>query len=144
MKQFKLTAIIWILSFPMAALAADTPATMYKNPGCTCCDAYANYLRENGYDVNVIAAPDLTKIRRAHKVQPAFDGCHTVLIGNYVFEGHIPVESINRVLKERPIIRGLSVPGMPSGSPGMGGAKQGPLEVYYLDSASQPRVYATH
>lgn len=56
----------------------------------------------------------------------------------------MPVESINRVLKEHPIIRGLSVPGMPAGSPGMTGVKQGPLEVYYLQDADKPRVYESH
>ncbi len=71
-------------------------------------------------------------------------GCHSMRVGNYVFDGHIPVDAVKRVLKEKPVIRGLAVPGMPLGSPGMPGTKKEPLHVYYLSEAKPPKVYATY
>ncbi|WP_240184276.1 DUF411 domain-containing protein [Halomonas sp. BN3-1] len=85
-------------------------------------------------------------MKAEHDVSEKLQGCHTTLIDNYVFEGHVPVESVTQVLEEKPFIKGLSVPGMPLGSPGMSGEKQGPLEVYTLafQPTDTPEVYATH
>lgn len=140
----KLLLAAAILGFAQIAVAAGVPAKLYKSPDCSCCELYAKYLQSRGYEVEVIATHDLPLVKEEHKVPQALEGCHTTLIGSYVFEGHIPVESIDKVLRERPKIRGLSVPGMPAGSPGMGGTKQGPLEVYAIDDSNKPRVYATH
>lgn len=139
MKSLKKLLSVVLLSLPLPALAAA--ATVYKDPNCGCCAAHAQYLREHGLEVKVVETRDLAAVKARYQVPSAQAGCHTTVIGNYVFEGHVPVESIQRVLAERPMIKGLTVPGMPAGSPGMGGAKQGPLQVYYLGEASQPRIY---
>jgi hypothetical protein len=143
MKRFYKLLLALLLSMPLSALAG-TAATLYKNPNCGCCEGHAEYLRENGFDVEIIPTHDLAAIKQEHRVPEALAGCHTTLVGNYVFEGHVPVESINRVLEERPMIKGLTVPGMPAGSPGMGGAKRGPLHVYYLGDGERPKIYASH
>lgn len=143
MHWLKKLIVVATLALPVSGMAAGIPAKLYKNPSCGCCEEYAKYLRANGFEVEVTATHDLPLLKEEHNVPPQLEGCHTTLIGNYVVEGHVPVESINRLLKERPPIAGISVPGMPVGSPGMGGRKQEPLTVYAIGSG-EPKVYATH
>lgn len=144
MNWLRKAILIIALGLTLPAFAGGVPAKLYKNPSCDCCGEYAKYLQAHGYEVEVIPTRDLPAIKKARNVPARLEACHTTLIDAYVFEGHVPVESVNRVLKERPIIRGLSVPGMPAGSPGMTGVKQGPLEVYYLQDSVKPQVYETH
>ena len=127
----------------LPVLAAGIPVKLYKNPNCGCCNTYADYLRRNGFEVEVINTTDMASISRKFAVPAALEGCHTMVSGTYVFEGLIPAEYVKQVLGERRPIRGLSLPGMPSGAPGMPGPKSGPLRVYYLGSESPPRVFAT-
>jgi hypothetical protein len=121
--------------------AKATRATLYKNPQCECCEAYAAYLRRHGYDVTVIPTHDLPLIKREHGVPTELDGCHTTLVGNYVIEGHVPVATVDKLLNERPGIKGISLPGMPEGSPGMTGSKRELLTIYELGNLPA-RVYA--
>lgn len=116
-------------------------ATLYKNPQCECCEGYANYLRENGYKVTVKATHDLSLIKRRHGVSGAFEGCHTTMIDGYVVEGHVPVKTLNKLLAERPPIKGISLPGMPMGSPGMTGRKEAPFRMYEIKEGV-PKIYA--
>jgi len=112
-----------------AAATEKVPATLYKNPRCTCCDAYAKYLKANGFEVKVIEHPNMTLIKQQHGVGENLEGCHTTIIKGYVVEGHVPVGAIKRLLTEKPAIKGISLPGMPEGSPGMSGTKEGPFEI---------------
>lgn len=127
--------MIMLFTSPLAAFAAGESVRLYKTPNCGCCEAYADYLRDNGFQVEVIPTHDLSAIKAEQGVPEHLAGCHTSLIEGYVFEGHIPVDSVRRVLDNRPDTAGISVPGMPVGSPGMG-IEQGlaePLRVYDLD-----------
>jgi hypothetical protein len=146
MKNLKKLTVVALLSFPLTGLAAETSATLYKDPNCGCCEEYAKYLEKNGFDVEVIGTNDLSQIKAENKIPKSLYGCHSTFIGNYVFEGHVNVKSVNKVLEEEPSIIGLSVPGMPLGSPGMGGEKQDPIEVYTLafQPTDTPDVYATY
>jgi hypothetical protein len=117
-------------------------ATLYKNPRCICCEWYARYLRANGYIVTVRPTHNLTLIRREHGVPDRLEGCHTTLVEGYVVEGHVPVATINKLLTERPRINGISLPGMPSGSPGMTGRKTKPFVIFEL-LEGQSKVFAT-
>ena len=128
---------------PARAFAADIPVTIYRNPSCGCCDVYANYLTKNGFSVVVIDTLDAASIHKKFNVPERLEGCHTAVIGNHVFEGLIPAEYVKRVVKENRPIRGLSVPGMPAGAPGMPGTAKGPIHVYYLDDSPTPRLFAT-
>lgn len=131
-----------LLAAPLAAVATGESVRLYKTPNCTCCEAYADYLRDNGFRVEVLPTHDLSGVKAEHGVREELAGCHTALIEGYVFEGHIPVDSVRRVLDERPALDGISVPGMPVGSPGMG-IEQGlvePLRVYDLEGDT----YATY
>ena len=139
-RQFGL-ACLAVAAASGPALAAGPEAVLYKNPQCPCCEIYADYLRLHGYRVEVKPSFDLVLIRRQNGVPEALDGCHTTLLGGYVVEGHVPVAAIDRLLRERPAIRGISVPGMPAGSPGMFGEKDGPLTVYEIAADAAPKVF---
>jgi hypothetical protein len=116
-------------------------ATLHKTPQCGCCDAYADYLRENGFAVTVEATHDLPLLKRRYGVPGALEGCHTTLVEGYVVEGHVPVAAILRLLTEKPEIKGISLPGMPAGSPGMFGEKTAPFTIYEI-GVGEPKVYA--
>jgi hypothetical protein len=111
------------------ARAEPVAVTMYKNPQCGCCEEYATYLRRHGFKVTVTPTHNMSQISRQNGVPEKLAGCHTMRIGGYVVEGHVPVGAINKLLAERPDIKGISLPGMPEGSPGMGGAKAAPFEI---------------
>ena len=153
-KSTRLAAVGAGLALPVAAVAvvfamrgeaAADPiqATLYKNPQCGCCEGHAEHLRANGFDVEVIESHDLVQISRDAGVPEAFQGCHTTMIDGYVVDGHVPVATLRRLLTERPNIKGISLPGMPQGSPGMTGHKEGPFTIYIIDKADTTRVYAT-
>lgn len=116
-------------------------ATLYKNPQCDCCHQYAGYLLLHGIRVKEFNTHDLAQIKRQHGVPPQLNGCHTMLIDGYVVEGHVPVNTLRRLLAERPDIKGISLPGMPQGSPGMTGRKAEPFTIYEI-SDGMPKVYA--
>lgn len=126
-------------------LAANGPmpsATLFKNPQCGCCEQYAEYLRSNGYEVKVIPTHDLSLIKQRQSIPSELQGCHTTLIGGYAVEGHVPVASMERLLANRPDINGITLPGMPAGSPGMSGLKAEPFTVYALAKNGRSSVYS--
>lgn len=140
-KKMLLTTLFLGVQLPV--LAANIPVKLYKNPNCGCCDSYADYLNKNGFNVSLINTNDMVAIKTKYGVQEKLEGCHTAVIGKYVFEGLIPAENIKQVINERKSIKGLSVPGMPLGAPGMPGNKKGPINVYYLDYSFAPKVFAS-
>jgi len=122
-----------LTSFGTSAFAQDKPkATLYRNPNCDCCLEYAKYLRSNGYDVTVDSKQNLASIRKQLRVPEKFEGCHVMVIGRYAAEGHVPANALNKLLTEHPDIVGVSLPGMPTGTPGMTGPKQGPFTIYEI------------
>jgi hypothetical protein len=144
MKLLKITAIAGIIAGAhLPALAAAEVVELYKNPNCGCCDLYADHLRAEGFEVKLINTNDMQSIKEKYKVPEKLEGCHTATVGGYVFEGLIPAENIQKVLAEKPPIKGLSVPGMPVGAPGMPGQKRGTIHVYYLDASFKPKVFAS-
>ena len=134
------------LSFALmvkSAGADDKPAiTLYKNPQCGCCEGHANYLQQHGYKVTVVPTHDMSLIRRQRGISSKFHGCHIALLDRYVVEGHVSAQAIDKLLKDRPDIKGISLPGMPEGSPGMSGKKTEPFVTYEIsDDASRPKVF---
>jgi len=135
-------AILLTPRLAAATEAAKATLELIKDPNCGCCADHAQYLRDHGYTVNVSESADLAKLRAALGVPANLVGCHVIRAEGYVIEGHVPAGAIDKLLAERPAIKGISVPGMPLGSPGMGGAKTGPLAVLTIGEAT-PRVYFT-
>jgi hypothetical protein len=134
----RIAPILILLAAAPQAVAA-VPATLYRSPECGCCVEYAAHLRAGGFDVDVVSTDDLAAIKAKHRVPEALEGCHTTLIGGYAIEGHVPLAVVNRLLADKPRISGISLPGMPAGSPGMGGAKTGRFVKYELD---RQKVYS--
>lgn len=106
--------------------------TLYKDPYCGCCTAHAAYLEEQGIKVNVVDTADIAAVKME---QGTYKGasCHTIVMGNYVIEGHVPIASIRKLWDEQPDIRGIALPGMPLNSPGMGPEKKGSLKIMQVE-----------
>ncbi len=118
-------------------------ATMHKMPFCTCCEGHAEHLRANGFEIEIKEVPNLAPIRRAEGVPENLEGCHTILVDGLVVEGHVSAGTIKRFLSERPAgVEGIAMPGMPTGVPGMPGAKEGPIDIFAF-SEGEPTVFAT-
>ena len=92
---------------------------VYKNASCGCCGSWIDHMKAAGYTVEVHDVDDLNSIKQQNNVAGNLSSCHTAIIDGYVVEGNVPAEDVTRMLAERPAILGLSVPGMPIGSPGM-------------------------
>lgn len=137
-----------LLMAPHLPAAAKTVyAEVWKDPNCGCCKDWVAHLQKNGFKVKV---NDLGNeaIRTRLGVEAKYGGCHTALIGGYAIEGHVPAREILRLLKERPDAVGLSVPGMPVGSPGMDGPVYGnrtdTYAVLLLKKGSAPTIYQSY
>lgn len=125
----------------------DTPVdpyvlTVYKDAFCGCCTLWVDHMREAGFDVKSIDVPDLNAVKDRHGIPHNMESCHTALIDDYVIEGHVPAEAVSKLLADRPEIRGIAVPAMPIGSPGMEVPGREPqiYDVLVLDS-TQRKVY---
>lgn len=128
----------------LPAAAQQRPrVTMYKHPACGCCGEWAKHMEANGFYVETRMVEETMPIKRKFGVPDALASCHTAQVEGYVLEGHVPASDVWRLLRERPKVTGLAVPGMPIGSPGM---EQGPPERYATISfrGQQKRVFAQH
>lgn len=112
-------ALAVAITATLALQAAGPEVTMYKVATCGCCTLWADHLKRNGFQVTVHEVPDIEPYKKQYGVPEHLESCHTALVEGYVIEGHVPVAEIQRLLKERPAAKGLAVPGMPLGSPGM-------------------------
>lgn len=128
-----------------ARAAAPIKAVLYKEPQCGCCGRYAHYLDGNGFQVDVRPTDKLAEISRKAGIPEPLAGCHTMFVGDYVVSGLVPVRTVRKMLREKPPIIGITLPGMPRGAPGMrmSGEKAGPLTVYAISKdGTPPRVFA--
>lgn len=118
--------------------------TVYRDPSCGCCEAWANQARTAGFEVTLIDHSDMPAIKRQHGVPEELVSCHTGIVAGYAVEGHVPFADIARLLKSKPAgVRGIAVPGMPRGSPGMempDGAKD-EFQVMAFDAAGKSRPF---
>jgi hypothetical protein len=139
-----------VLAAHRAADAQSTPpiVEVWKSPTCGCCNDWIRHLEANGFKVTATNVPD-SRLYRARFGMPARLGsCHTAVVGGCVVEGHVPAREIRRLLRERPGALGLSVPGMPVGSPGMDGPEYNgqvdPYDVLLVQPDGSARVYASY
>ncbi|MBI2099626.1 CopG family transcriptional regulator [Candidatus Uhrbacteria bacterium] len=105
-------------------------AIVYRSPTCGCCGNYVSYLKKMGFEVETKFVQSTSEIEQQYGIPNNLLSCHTTVIGDYAIEGHVPAEAIAKLLQEKPAIRGIALPGMPSGSPGMPGAKRGEFSIY--------------
>jgi hypothetical protein len=121
---------------------ADAPTiTVYKTPTCGCCTSWVEHLREHGFEVETHDLMSLDPVKRRHGITRSLESCHTAEVDGYVVEGHVPADLIERMLRERPEIAGLAVPGMPMGSPGMEGAYREHYNILAFDRSGKTEIY---
>ena len=126
--------------------AAGPLVEVFKTPTCGCCSQWVEHMRANGFTVRTTDLNDLSEIKKARGVPDNAQSCHTAVVGGYVVEGHVPAADVQRLLKEKPAVVGITVPGMPVGSPGMEypGTKAQPYAVLSFDKNRATQVYAKH
>ncbi|OGA34323.1 MAG: metal-binding protein [Betaproteobacteria bacterium RIFCSPLOWO2_12_FULL_62_13b] len=134
------TAILG-LSVSMAALAQQTVVEVYKSPTCGCCTDRIKHLQQNGFTVKAHDVGDASAYRAKFGVPDQLGSCHTATAGGYAIEGHVPAREIKRLLLEKPKAKGLAVPTMPMGSPGMEGPRSDPYEVLLFQANGKYAVY---
>ncbi len=143
-----LTGLVGAAALPMASWAHEAPLVeVWKSPTCGCCNDWISHLRTNGFRVKSYDTGNAAK-RSEFGMPPKLSSCHTAKIDDYVIEGHVPAREIQRLLKERPKALGLSVPGMPLGSPGMDGEafdhKTEPYNVLLVLRNGETSVFQTY
>jgi hypothetical protein len=129
-------AILLFLAFVPSQHKASLKATMYLTPDCNCCKQYIKYLESEGISVDEVLVDAQTLYETMKVAPPDLWSCHILELEGYYVIGHVPAEAINKLVTERPNITGISLPGMPPGSPGMPGKAPGPLTVYYFTGQS--------
>ncbi len=117
---------------------------VYKSPTCGCCKKWISHLESNGFKVEATNLNNLTPIKDKLGIEPRIRSCHTAKIGGYVVEGHVPASDIKRMLKDKPEIVGLAVPGMPMGSPGMEGPRKDNYSVIAIGKSGELALYNRH
>jgi hypothetical protein len=127
-----------------AAAQAPPQVEVFKSPTCGCCAKWVDHLKAQGFAPKTTEMVNLTAVKTKYAVPKALQTCHTAIVGGYVIEGHVPAEDIKRLLKERPPVVGLAVPGMPIGSPGMEGPNPDRYDVVSFDKEGKTKVFATH
>jgi hypothetical protein len=132
---------------PPAAAAAEalSKVMVSKSPTCGCCEAWIGHLEQYGFQVTARNVDNMNSIKERVGVPFGMGSCHTAEVGGYFIEGHVPAEEIKRLLAERPRAKGLTVPGMPVGSPGMEhGDHVDPYKVYLVHEDGSTSVYAEY
>ena len=143
MRPHLITLTCVIALMPGVSLASTaTAVTVYKSPTCECCEKYVQYLEKNGFIVKAINENNMDAIKKRYGTARVAS-CHTMLVNGYVVEGHVPVRAIRKLLREKPGIAGISAPGMPQHSPGMGEEQPGTLTIYAIPKGStKPTVFS--
>ncbi len=117
--------------------------TVYLSPTCGCCSGWVEHIKDHGFEVSLEYRVDLTMVKEGFAVRPELSSCHTAVVNGYIIEGHVPGEVVRQFLAEAPPVRGLTVPGMPLGSPGMEmGGRIDPYDVLTFTSTGRTEVYS--
>jgi hypothetical protein len=133
------------LYFGPSASANLPTVTVYKSPSCQCCSKWVTHMEEQGFPVEVESKLRVGPVKEQVGLPSSLAACHTAVVGDYVVEGHVPAADVKRLLRERPDVRGLSVPGMPVGSPGMErGNRVEPYEVVTFTPTGDTTVFARY
>ena len=133
-------AIIIIFTLPKASSFENINAMpgeieIHKSLTCGCCSTYASYVDGKvSPKVNTLDTKGSDEIKIKYGIPSELQSCHTTIIGDYFIEGHMPLEAVEKLLKEKPNIKGIALPGMPSGSPGMPGPKSGEFVIYAVNN----------
>ena len=145
----------WTFALVVAGIAAgqsgiaQRPAPVvqvYKSPTCGCCASWVKHMQAAGFVTKVTEIEDVSPIKTKNGVPGRAQSCHTAIVDGYVLEGHVPAADVQRLLKDRPAVLGLAVPGMPIGSPGMEvpNVKAQAYQVMSFDKQGALKVFSSH
>jgi hypothetical protein len=124
-----------------SAAGQSPKVVVYKRETCGCCNKWIDYMKAAGFRVSAKNREDLIDIKQRYGITGALASCHTAVVEGYAVEGHVPADVIQRLLRERPEVAGIAVPGMPQGSPGMEGLVREPYSVVAFDGRGGMRLY---
>ena len=130
-----------LISFNAYSLSAPVKVTVYKSPNCGCCSKWVSHLENNGFLVTAHNVKNINAIKQQLGVLPKLASCHTSMVSGYVVEGHVPAYVIADLLRNKPKIKGIAVPRMPIGSPGMEGSNAKPYKVYSFNADGKIEVF---
>lgn len=136
-----------VLVAGQANATVEGEVKVYLTPYCGCCGQWVEYLRDEGFavDVEEVERTELNRIKQEADLAPQLASCHTAFVGDYVVEGHVPAREIRRLLAEQPDFAGIAVPGMPVGSPGMEmGTRHDPYDVIAFRRNGDTEVFASY
>lgn len=122
--------------------AAPIPIRVWKSPSCGCCKDWITHIEKAGFKATVEDVANVEPVKQRLGLPANLASCHTALVNGYVIEGHVPADLIQKLLREKPAVAGLAVPGMPMGSPGMEGGRKDPYDVVAFTRDGGTRVYA--
>jgi hypothetical protein len=148
MKKFRLAFLCTAFAVPLAAIAqraatpAPQPITVYRTATCGCCGKWVDHLKQAGFDPTVHIVQRTDEAPPGRNVPASLRTCHSASLEGYIVEGHVPADVIRKLLRERPKIAGLAVPGMPAGSPGMESPNPVAYDVIAFDLAGRTSVFA--
>jgi hypothetical protein len=126
----------------MQRVNAEPEMTVYKSPTCGCCGKWITHMEENGFQIKAVDVLEMNIVKEKYGVNRELASCHTAMIDGYVVEGHVPADDVKRLLSEKPDVLGLSVPGMPVGSPGMEmGDRVDRYSVIVIDKEGSTQVF---
>ena len=139
-------AVAGMVGRAQGAAAQGAKIEVFKDPSCGCCSVWVTHLEKAGFTATVKDLDDMAALKDKLGVPAAVRSCHTGVVNGYAIEGHVPAADIQRLLKERPAVVGLAVPGMPVGSPGMevAGMKPQGFDVIAFEKGGARRVFASH
>ena len=127
--------LISIFIFLIIGLNLHAQNKMFKNPGCMCCDRWAEHMQNHGINLEIVTSKKMGQIKNELRIPDEARGCHTSIVDGIIVEGHVPADIVTKIIKERPEgIIGISVPGMPMGSPGMEGEYKEDYPIFLFDS----------
>lgn len=138
MKKIVIGSVIMVMVIAIVVIRMQNPGTekpeitVFKSLSCGCCGVYVDYMKRD-FKVKIVNTEDTVGIKDNYGVPAQLRSCHTTVMGNYFAEGHIPREAVKKLMDEQPDIKGIAMPGMPSGSPGMPGSKKGPFIIYQVN-----------
>ena len=139
----KTKILIFMSFFILTSLVINAQDKMFKNLGCTCCDRWVAHMKDYGFNLKIVPRNKMVDIKNKLGVPIETRGCHTAIIDEIIVEGHVPADLVQQIIKDRPEnIIGISVPGMPIGSPGMEGAYEEKYEVIIFDTNGNIFSYA--
>lgn len=142
--QRSIRALVAASLLVLGSVAHAATLTVMKSPACGCCAKWIEHAEKHGFTVKVVNVDDIMAVKAKAGIPDEFASCHTTMVGGYVVEGHVPAADIKKLLAQKPKAKGIAVPGMPGGSPGMEHSGKQPFQTLLLKADGSTSVFAQH